>query len=412
MMKKLLIISSLIVICNYILFNFFEFYQIIGVPESSPAKCIDGSNYQFYFKKGFGNSINNYILFFDGGGWCSKKYYNSTIESCYKRSYTYLGSSNVGIFKKIVNFIGFYPIFTLWGPYLSSNFNVNPTFHNWNKVFISYCDGRGFVGHNNDPIIFKNKSLYFRGYDNYLSVMDFLKINSNMNNTGQIIVSGVSAGGTASLIYSNHIKEMFPNAEVRTISDSGFFLDYANIDNSKYNFSVIWKDILVETKPEIGPLISSYCFEEEKWKCFVPEYFISSINVPIFLIHSQYDIYELCNLVGSQCDIGIFNGHINAPLELAESHRLKLLSVFNSLSDHKGLAIWSPRCYLHDYLFYSFSWDKTLINNISLAEALKKWINKGENQIDFIDLNENIKCHKYRDLTFYIEYFGILKDIF
>ena len=39
---------------------------------------------------------------------------------------------------------------------------MNPKFYNWNKVFITYCDGTYHVGYNAEPYIYNDKELYFR----------------------------------------------------------------------------------------------------------------------------------------------------------------------------------------------------------------------------------------------------------
>src|SRR5690242_18763141 len=94
------ILGIIFLITSYLIFNEIEIYDVMESDDSKGAKCLDGSNYQFYLQKGFGDGEKNFILFFDGGGWCSSKVYNSTLESCVKRTKTYLGSSVMTIGQK------------------------------------------------------------------------------------------------------------------------------------------------------------------------------------------------------------------------------------------------------------------------------------------------------------------------
>ena len=39
----------------------------LSADEYPEAKCLDGSTYGYYLRKG---SSPNFLLFFEGGGWC------------------------------------------------------------------------------------------------------------------------------------------------------------------------------------------------------------------------------------------------------------------------------------------------------------------------------------------------------
>lgn len=93
-MKKIcsyFLVPMLIIGLTFVFYREFEIYDMIEL-DSQNAKCLDGSNYQFYYKKS--TNSKNFILFFDGGGWCSDKVYKNSLESCVKRTSTYLGSNN------------------------------------------------------------------------------------------------------------------------------------------------------------------------------------------------------------------------------------------------------------------------------------------------------------------------------
>jgi len=49
------------------------------------------------------------------------------------------------------------------GGILSGDPVKNPYFYSWNRIFIKYCDGTGHQGFAEDPVIFNNSKIYFRG---------------------------------------------------------------------------------------------------------------------------------------------------------------------------------------------------------------------------------------------------------
>jgi hypothetical protein len=413
-----LLIAIIFLIFSYFLNNEFEVYKVINT-ESEGALCLDGSKYQFYLQDGFDEGKWKFLLFFEGGGWCSKKVYNSTLESCLKRMQTFLGSSSNSFSNKFTNFFGKFVLLKRISNYLSQDRQLNPDFYNWNKIIIKYCDGRGFVGYNKEPVYYKNKTLFFRGYNNTMSVLNFIKTNYNLNEIQNVIISGSSAGGHASLFYSNFISDFFTkNTKVATISDSGFFLDISNNEKPSYNFSMIWRDLLLETNPTIQ---FTDCTLKKKWKCLLPEYFYNSIRVPVFIIHSLYDSYTLCHLIGT-CKLSIFKNLIENTVEKYEENRLKLLTIFKDIQNKKpNWGIYSPACPLHDFLIFSNSFDNknVKISGFTLKESLSNWLSVKDNksgignfQIDKLPWPGNIKCAHIKDTFYYIQYLEILTDIF
>uniref|UniRef100_A0A7N0TB92 Pectin acetylesterase n=1 Tax=Kalanchoe fedtschenkoi TaxID=63787 RepID=A0A7N0TB92_KALFE len=102
------------------------FYSGITYLHSAVAKgavCLDGSPPAYHFDKGIGAGANNWLLDFEGGGWCNN------VTSCLARKTTRLGSS-----AQMVKQIAFSGI-------LSNNKEFNPDFYSWNRVKVRYCDG-------------------------------------------------------------------------------------------------------------------------------------------------------------------------------------------------------------------------------------------------------------------------------
>ena len=71
------------------------------------------------------------MIYFDSGGFCGAETLDATLESCYKRSFTSLGTTTV--YKQQKSFLG--------EGLLSPDPTENPVFHDWTKIFAIYCDG-------------------------------------------------------------------------------------------------------------------------------------------------------------------------------------------------------------------------------------------------------------------------------
>lgn len=66
-----------------------EVYERVLLTDPK-AKCLDGSQGAYYISKGDATKV---LLFFEGGGWCGDADLSSTLENCYQRSKSNLGSS-------------------------------------------------------------------------------------------------------------------------------------------------------------------------------------------------------------------------------------------------------------------------------------------------------------------------------
>ncbi|CAH9084641.1 unnamed protein product [Cuscuta europaea] len=91
--------------------------------------CLDGSPSVYYFDQGEGQGLDNWLIFLEGGGWCS------TQSECKQRSETKYGSSTLR--DQYMDFEA---------SLLSNDSQENPKFYNWNRVYVPYCDGSSFTG--------------------------------------------------------------------------------------------------------------------------------------------------------------------------------------------------------------------------------------------------------------------------
>ncbi|KAL3650496.1 Pectin acetylesterase 9 [Castilleja foliolosa] len=243
--------------------------------SSIGAYCLDGSLPAYHLDRGFGAGVNNWLLQFEGGGWCND------IKSCWERAPTRRGStrymSRVEVFSGI----------------LSSNASLNPDFYNWNRVKLRYCDGASFAG----DAIFQNGTslLYFRGQRIWRAIiLDLLP--KGLGQAKKALLSGCSAGGLATFHHCDNFTSYLPkNASVKCLSDAGFFLDARDI---AMNHSMRYFFNGVVTVQGVLKNLNTNCTNSiYPEQCFFPQYVLPYIKTPFFILNSAYDVFQIHHIL-------------------------------------------------------------------------------------------------------------------
>lgn len=400
--KFLLFLSSIIIlILSYLIITEIEFnVKVIELPPESGAKCLDGSNYRFQLMKGSGNGQDKFLLSFDGGGWCGSeaKLTSTTIEACRKRALSFVG-------KKALPFA-----FTVSRvqQIFSSKKEYNPEFYNWNKVVIKYCDGFGHQS-NND-----NYGLHFRGLNNTLGVIDYLKKNLNFKQAESVIVSGFSAGGLASLVWGNYIDAQTDKKDnTYIIPDSGVFYDLTAKDGNHY-LNKIMKE-LIKYSGDNSKLLKTFCKiqnEDELYKCFLPESIFENIKLPILLVQNLYDTAVVGSLYREDC---LFHKNfidncskkdMDAIYDIGKTYISKYRQL---VKEHKNISAWIPRTLGHTFIVFNQYYDSETSKpkGISLMEMMTQWYRdvhagKKSKYVNELIMEEDDKHIKeYKDWVYY-----------
>ncbi|KAG6721241.1 hypothetical protein I3842_03G103000 [Carya illinoinensis] len=223
------------------------------------AFCLDGSLPAYHLHKGFGAGTNNWLLQFEGGGWCND------LASCFERANTHRGSTSL-----MTKFEVFFGI-------LNNNASFNPDFYNWNHVKLRYCDGASFAG----DAKFDNGTslLYFRGQKIWEAIIHDL-LPKGLVRTRMALLSGCSAGGLASFLHCQNFTNYLPeNASVKCLSDAGFFLDKRDI-SLNYTMRSFYKNLVLLQGVEQN--LEKNCTSSLKlpYLCFFPQYALKYITTP------------------------------------------------------------------------------------------------------------------------------------
>jgi hypothetical protein len=155
------------------------------------------------------------MLYLIGGGFCGETTLAGTLESCYRRSKTELGSSNY------------------WPDFLNDQMGTEglislnePRYQNWTKVLFAYCDGSMMQGGSDSPVSYKDTKLYFRGGRIMRSHFKYLINQYNMDKASKIMLTGGSAGGLASILWGNYLQSIVSTpSSVIVIPDSAIFIN-------------------------------------------------------------------------------------------------------------------------------------------------------------------------------------------
>ncbi|KAF7845562.1 phosphatidylinositol/phosphatidylcholine transfer protein SFH9 isoform X1 [Senna tora] len=224
---------------------------LINGAAAKGAVCLDGSLPAYHLHRGYGSGSNSWLIQLEGGGWCGN------IRTCSYSRRTRHGSSTH--MEKQIPFIGI----------LSNKAEENPDFYNWNRVKLRYCDGASFSGDSQN----KAAGLYFRGQRIWLAAMEDL-MSKGMRYANQALLSGCSAGGVASILHCDEFRELFPaTTRVKCLSDAGLFLDSVDVSGSR------------TLRNMFRSIVSLHCF--------FPQYLISSVRTPLFLLNAAYDTWQI-----------------------------------------------------------------------------------------------------------------------
>jgi len=371
--------------------------QVITLAQSTGALCLDGSNYVFLYSAGSGSGSTKFMFNWAGGGFCGFDGL-SLLASCANRAGGQLGSSN--------GYSG-HTTTTLPGPlgYFSNNQTENPNFWNWNKIAILYCDGLNHQGYVQNPVVYNGTNLYFRGYNNTFSTFEYARLNLNLFSATEVIISGYSAGGQATYIWTPFLQSYFPSTvKLMAMPDAGLFLDNINYSTNTYLFRYYQQTMTNFTTSPYLPIFANCPYAlNATWMCVSPEYILPQIKIPIFIINSQDDYQAFISQDGITC---VENGPKTctstdiANIANFRSHFLSVTTTVQSSNSQAGF--WLRTCPEHVYQTTQAWYGNITVPNSALGvssnlkDAINHWYNNQFSTSAYIDTlpwNKNPECN-------------------
>lgn len=358
--------------------------KLLDNTASNGALCLDGTPGGYYFAPGSGSGANKWIIFFQGGGWCYSE------DDCWGRSKTALGSSK------------------FWGPTMdmggitSDDCNNNPTFCNWNRVNLNYCDGNSFSGNRAAPVTVRGEPVYFRGHQILDATLNELASQFGLSKATHVLLSGCSAGGLSTYLHADYVgeqvKALAPSlVQYGAAPVSGFFLLHATVENKLIYPSQM--QVIFNLSNATGGL-NQHCIETAppglEWRCNFAQYSYAASSSRIFILDSALDSWQTACIFTSEPvsdPHGTSNGncsaapgwapcaqntencdaqHIDPMIHYELSFVGTLEGIFNFRKDGNGAFVYS--CHTHCAAVGGL-YNSIQINGVSMEQALSAWWN-------------------------------------
>ncbi|PKU80233.1 hypothetical protein MA16_Dca005764 [Dendrobium catenatum] len=324
--------------------------------SSMAAVCLDGSPPAYHLHRGKGTGVSNWLLQFEGGGWCNN------VLSCLQRSRTRRGSTRY--MNRLEVFSGI----------LSDDPINNPDFYNWNRVKLRYCDGASFAGDSNysDGAFV----LHFRGKRIWEAIINDLLPKGLIN---------AQKRPKADHVQLDSLSQMLPDSTiVKCMSDAGFFLDVNDItgnDTIRTFFNSVVKLQGVENNLNKACLASHY-FPSQ---CFFPQYNLPFIRNPFFILNSAYDTYQIGHIFvppsadptghWSRCKSDLASCS-PSQISILQGFRNEMLTALTTFESSRNEGMFINSCFAHCQSELQDSWyaeNSPRIHNKTIAEAVGDW---------------------------------------
>eukprot|EP01129_Flabellula_baltica_P000722 TRINITY_DN10686_c0_g1_i1.p1 TRINITY_DN10686_c0_g1~~TRINITY_DN10686_c0_g1_i1.p1 ORF type:complete len:410 (+),score=64.63 TRINITY_DN10686_c0_g1_i1:144-1373(+) len=328
------------------------------------ARCIDGSQPNYYFSEGKHSGKTKWYIFHQGGGFCT------SLKNCYERSLTDLGSTNDDEDEKKIS-----------GNALSDKKENNAMMYDWNFVYVRYCDGGLYVGGNMSESVYDGKVMYFRGRFIVEAVLDDLIDRRGIAEATDVVIGGCSAGAMGTYLNSNYYFDrikavaVHDDIKIRSLPDSGFFPDYqSEYSNfqSRIHFSYKLHNM------SYGAVRECVYDSENVMNCLFPQYIVPYLKVPFFGLQSRFDTWQIYSELGTS-DVKLVNEYgkdVVTPL---------LKGLLESYPEH-GMMLDS--CEHHCGNF----WNAIEVNGTTQRKAFEKWYLENQTNV-FLLQNEDYNCY-------------------
>eukprot|EP00928_Gymnodinium_smaydae_P020263 TRINITY_DN17835_c0_g5_i1.p1 TRINITY_DN17835_c0_g5~~TRINITY_DN17835_c0_g5_i1.p1 ORF type:complete len:443 (+),score=51.57 TRINITY_DN17835_c0_g5_i1:39-1367(+) len=239
-------------------------HTLAAYPE---ALCLDGSSGRYYFRPGEGDGRSKYVIYFQGGGFCTSH------ADCAARSQTYLGTTRKDSDAMHLDY-----------PVSSSSSEDNPLLWNWNQVYVRYCDGGYLSGHQDEAQKVGEKKVFYRGYDITVALMMDMEKKHGLGGATDVVFAGCSSGAIRTFAHIDALRKMVPSqAKVSGFPDSGFYLDLPM-------FTPL-KRFVIDGQNGSG-LLNEQCKRAHvgaEEKCLIGNIVANYIRTPLFAWQSRFD---------------------------------------------------------------------------------------------------------------------------
>ncbi|KAJ3681895.1 hypothetical protein LUZ60_014468 [Juncus effusus] len=331
---------------------------------SAGAVCLDGSPPAYHLHRGFSQGKDNWLLQFEGGGWCND------VKTCQERAGTRRGSTRY--MNRLEVFSGI----------LSNDPAMNPDFYNWNRVKLRYCDGGSFTG--DSEYKSGNNTLFFRGQRIFDAIIDDL-LPKGLAHANMVLLSGCSAGGLSVFHHCDDLAHRLADvATVKCMSDAGFFLDLSDITGNN-NIRPFYSSLV--SLHNTQKVLNKRCMASftNPSMCFFPQYALAYIQTPFFVLNSAYDTYQFHHsFVPPSADLlGHWKRCKSNPelcsktqIEILQGMRAEMIKALGNFNKSANGGMYINSCFQHCQSELQIAWftpSSPKVHNKRIAEAVGDW---------------------------------------
>jgi len=340
------------------------------------ALCNDGTTAGYFYSED-ALTNPNLMIYLKGGGQCG------SLEECQNRCQNSnpICTTNTSSYLDIDT--------TMW----SQDPEVNPPFHNFGKVYVSYCSSDVYSGTRNASA--DTNGYYFYGKHILEAVVDdIIKSKPDIDNMKQMVLIGTSAGGFGVAVNCDSVAEQFHaeknDLDVRCIADGGDFyprMQYESCDpyevmaeNQEKNF---WQGVGDQTCIENSP--------EGSLDCSAFPLYYNYIETPFMVVHSYIDT--------------TVQGPCTAPLSIeyqdfwAEFKQQVKTMANNFIEDKPKNGLFLSNCHRHTSSNDDEVWNQLDVPAVNaegsevLKNVIRNWLTgEGPYQAMDMPLEMNPKC--------------------
>eukprot|EP00039_Didymoeca_costata_P009164 m.121179 g.121179 ORF g.121179 m.121179 type:complete len:411 (+) comp14383_c0_seq3:61-1293(+) len=352
--------------------------KLLSDAKSTGAVCLDGTSPGYYYRKG--SETTKFLLIFNGGGWCrtseSDDIEKETLLECSERASGSLGSSKS--WAQTIHDDGV----------TNSNCTFNPTFCNWNIMYMYYCDGASFSGDLDSPvevpggrvspIFFRGKRILDANIQDMLSTM-------GLSRATEVVLSGHSAGGLATYLHADYVQTLLPASVTKfhAIPDAGFFLDHVDV-NGTNTFGRGMRALFQIANASHSLNKGCIARSNDMFDCVFPQNFADLIRSPMHPIQSLYDTYQLRSILylPKTCEPVKPGSCTTEQLEMFQEYHVAQRNALNmtGLYNKSGNGIWNDACMAHSQGYYgsyynNVEWEVPANSGMTLAKSIFCFLN-------------------------------------
>jgi hypothetical protein len=179
----------------------------------------------------------------------------------------------------------------------------NPSFAQFHRVILWYCDGGSFTSDRTEPIEVNGSKVWFRGKRNLDAMLAYLRDEFGLAQATQVLVSGGSAGGLSAYIHADYIRaSLFPPSssnliKFRAAPISGYFLNHRTMNGTlahEANMRFVYS--MMNSSGGVNRACAAH-YGVQSWRCIFANESWSFSTTPTFALNSALDAYQISDIL-------------------------------------------------------------------------------------------------------------------